>query len=221
MIATRSASWGHARTSSALGRRAVAGGRRRHVAHARGHGVGRGGRAAAGGVGGRRRRWGPALSALARGSGRRGALAAGAGIALVGCGLLGMAGVVGAVPLVLSGSVLLGARNTAVMLGRYAAADLVEEADRPRAMGSVLAATAIGAVAAPNLLGPDERPGGTRRTARAHGPVHAGRGRLRSDRRGPHGAPTRRGPRRRPGRPAHRPVRPPAPPEPPWGCWRW
>jgi MFS family permease len=44
--------------------------------------------------------------------------------------------------------------NTAVMLGRYAAADLGNQSARGRAMGAVLAATTVGAVVGPNLLAP-------------------------------------------------------------------
>jgi hypothetical protein len=54
----------------------------------------------------------------------------------------------------LVGSLLLGAGNTAVMLGRYAAADLGNQSARGRAMGAVLAATTVGAVVGPNLLAP-------------------------------------------------------------------
>ncbi len=79
--------------------------------------------------------------------------------------LAGSAGAVGAAVVVVStlggqlagilaGSLLFGAGNTAVMLGRYAAADLGREADRARAMASVLVATTVGAVAGPNLLAP-------------------------------------------------------------------
>jgi len=49
---------------------------------------------------------------------------------------------------------LLGAGNTTVMLSRYAAADLGDEASRTAAMASVLVATTVGAVAGPNLLAP-------------------------------------------------------------------
>lgn len=100
---------------------------------------------------------GPVLSGLARRGGRRRALTVGALTALAGCGVLVLAGVVGDLATILVGSVLLGSGNTTVMLGRYAAADLGPEAARPRAMASVLAATAIGAVAGPNLLGPATR----------------------------------------------------------------
>lgn len=94
------------------------------------------------------------LSGLTRRAGRRAALSAGLLVALAGSVVVAGGGFVGALPVVLAGSVLLGAGNTVVMLGRYAAADLVDEAGRGRAMGAVLAATTVGAVAGPNLLGP-------------------------------------------------------------------
>lgn len=56
--------------------------------------------------------------------------------------------------LLLVGSAGLGAANAAIFLTRYAAADLGGEAGRGRALGVVFFATALGAVASPNLLGP-------------------------------------------------------------------
>lgn len=96
----------------------------------------------------------PAISWLAARIGRRNALAAGAATAFAGCGILLTGTAFSALSLILLGSALLGAGNTAVMLGRYAAADLVPAGDRARAMASVLSATTIGAVLGPNLLGP-------------------------------------------------------------------
>jgi MFS family permease len=55
-------------------------------------------------------------------------------------------------PLLLAGSLLLGGGNTAVMLARYAAADLASH--RGRAISTVVTAASVGAVAGPNLLGP-------------------------------------------------------------------
>jgi MFS family permease len=87
---------------------------------------------------------------LARGRGV--ALAAGAGASALAC-VVTFAGAIGDDLLwVLLGSALLGAGNATVMLGRYAAADLVPDGARIRAMGSVLAVSTIGAVAGPNLL---------------------------------------------------------------------
>jgi MFS family permease len=56
--------------------------------------------------------------------------------------------------LLLAGSAALGAANAAIFLTRYAAADLGGETGRGRALGVVFFATALGAVASPNLLGP-------------------------------------------------------------------
>jgi MFS family permease len=58
-------------------------------------------------------------------------------------------------PLLLGGCGLLGGGNAALMLARYAAADLDDLDDRRgRAMGRLVAAASVGAVAGPNLLGP-------------------------------------------------------------------
>ena len=56
--------------------------------------------------------------------------------------------------LLLIGSAALGAANAAIFLTRYAAVDLGGETRRGRALGVVFAATALGAVVSPNLLGP-------------------------------------------------------------------
>ena len=55
-------------------------------------------------------------------------------------------------PLLLAGCVLLGAGTTAIMLARYAAADIASR--RGRAISTVLAAATLGAVVGPNMLGP-------------------------------------------------------------------
>jgi MFS family permease len=94
------------------------------------------------------------LSALTRRAGRRLALVAGLVVALSGCIVTMAGGAAGSLAVVLAGSLMLGAGNTVVMLGRYAAADLGPQAARGRAMGAVLAATTVGAVAGPNLLAP-------------------------------------------------------------------
>jgi MFS family permease len=56
--------------------------------------------------------------------------------------------------LLLAGSAALGAANAAIFLTRYAAIDLGDDTGRGRALGVVFFATALGAVASPNLLGP-------------------------------------------------------------------
>ncbi|MEJ3655621.1 MFS transporter [Actinomycetes bacterium KLBMP 9759] len=92
------------------------------------------------------------IGELSRRTGRAVALAAGAGIAAAGSLVVLAGAVTVSLAAVLAGSVLMGAGNTAVMLGRYAAAELSEPAQRSRAMASVLVATTVGAVAGPNLL---------------------------------------------------------------------
>jgi len=97
------------------------------------------------------------VSALSRRAGRRVGLTVSLGIAAVGA-----AGVVAGAELedfalVLVASVLFGAGNTAVMLARYAAADLSTPSQRGRAIGLVVFATTFGAVAGPNLLEPAGR----------------------------------------------------------------
>ncbi|MFI5909492.1 hypothetical protein [Dactylosporangium sp. NPDC051541] len=87
------------------------------------------------------------LSALTRRFGRPRALAAGALAAAGGCAVVVAAAHLGSLPLVLAGTLLSGAGNTAVMLTRYAAAE------HGGTMTAVLTATAAGAVAGPLLLG--------------------------------------------------------------------
>jgi MFS family permease len=70
----------------------------------------------------------------------------------LGAGVTVAAAALEAWPLLLAGSFLLGAGTTAVMLARYAAADLSSR--RARSISTVLAAATVGAVAGPNLLGP-------------------------------------------------------------------
>jgi MFS family permease len=91
-----------------------------------------------------------AMSALSRRYGRSRALAAGLAVA-AGGSLVVLAG---DLTWLLAGTLLFGAGNAAVMLGRYAAADRAPEGARARAMATVLVATTVGAVAGPNLLVP-------------------------------------------------------------------
>ena len=94
------------------------------------------------------------ISGLSRTAGRRPGLATALVIGAAGAGLCVLAGAIGNLPLLLVGCLLFGAGNTAVMLARYAAADLSEPARRARTIGIVVFATTFGAVAGPNLLGP-------------------------------------------------------------------
>jgi MFS family permease len=94
------------------------------------------------------------ISALSRHAGRRAGLTA--ALALAAAGSVGMvvAGVLESFALLLVASLPFGAGTTAVMLARYAAADLSTPAERGRAIGAVVFATTFGAVAGPNLLEP-------------------------------------------------------------------
>lgn len=99
------------------------------------------------------------LSRITAARGRRTSLATGAVSAVLGCAAVITGAFTGSLPGVLVGCLLLGAGNTAVTLLRYAAADLVDELGRARAMASVLVATAAGAVVGPSLLGPTDELG--------------------------------------------------------------
>jgi MFS family permease len=87
-------------------------------------------------------------------AGRAAGLMLGYGIGTVGAALVVVAAAVDDFALLLVGSAGLGAANAAIFLTRYAAADLGGETGRGRALGIVFFATALGAVASPNLLGP-------------------------------------------------------------------
>lgn len=99
----------------------------------------------------------PILSRVSSVRGRRAGLRLGVGVAVGGCVLLIAATAWASLLATIVGCLLLGAGQTAVMLARYAAADLVTNAERARAMASVLAATAAGAVLGPNLLAPTDQ----------------------------------------------------------------
>lgn len=86
--------------------------------------------------------------------GRGRALAAGYGVGVIGALVVLIGAVVASLPLVLGGSLLLGPANASVFLARYAGADLADTARRGRGLGTTLFATSLGAVLAPNLLGP-------------------------------------------------------------------
>ena len=92
-----------------------------------------------------------AVARIMRDHGRRAGLAA-AYLAGAAGALVVAAAAWGSWPLLLAGSLLLGGGNAAVMLARYAAADLASR--RGRAISTVVAAASVGAIAGPNLLGP-------------------------------------------------------------------
>jgi MFS family permease len=94
------------------------------------------------------------ISRVARSAGRAGGLVLGYGAGAVGAVLVVAAAELEDLALLLAGSAALGAANAAIFLTRYAAADLGGDSGRGRALGVVFFATALGAVASPNLLGP-------------------------------------------------------------------
>jgi MFS family permease len=94
------------------------------------------------------------ISALSRRAGRRAGLTAALALAALGAVGVVVAGVMESFALLLVASLPFGAGTTAVMLARYAAADLSTPRERGRAIGAVVFATTFGAVAGPNLLEP-------------------------------------------------------------------
>jgi MFS family permease len=94
------------------------------------------------------------ISALSKRAGRRTGLTTALSLAALGAVGIVAAGALDSFALLLAASVFFGAGNTAVMLARYAAADLSAPAARGRAIGRVVFATTFGAVAGPNLFGP-------------------------------------------------------------------
>lgn len=85
--------------------------------------------------------------------GRRGALALGYGLGLLGAALAVVAGVVSSFPLLLVAAALFGGGTASNLQARYAATDASSAATRGRALSVVVWATTIGAVAGPNLSG--------------------------------------------------------------------
>ena len=94
------------------------------------------------------------ISLVFRRAGRRSGLVLALGTAAVGAGGVVAAGVLASFSLLCAASAVFGAGNTAVMLARYAAADLSAQEARGRAIGRVVFAATFGAVAGPNLLAP-------------------------------------------------------------------
>src|SRR5215207_2572123 len=93
-----------------------------------------------------------AVTRVMSGHGRRAGLSVAYLVGAIGAALVVVAAAFRSWPLLLSGCGLLGGGNTAVMLARYAAADLASR--RGRAISTVVAAASVGAIAGPNLLGP-------------------------------------------------------------------
>jgi MFS family permease len=86
--------------------------------------------------------------------GRRVGLVAGLLVGAAGAALCVAAGVVGSMPLLLLGALLLGSTSAANAAARYAATDLASPATRARSLSLVVWATTLGAVVGPNLTGP-------------------------------------------------------------------
>jgi MFS family permease len=93
-----------------------------------------------------------AVTRVMAAAGRRRGLAAAYLAGVAGAALVVAATAWRSWPLVLAGCVLLGGGNAAVMLARYAAADLAGR--RGRSISTVVTAASVGAVVGPNLLGP-------------------------------------------------------------------
>jgi MFS family permease len=93
-----------------------------------------------------------AVTRVMRDHGRRAGLTAAYLAGAAGAALAVAAAGWGSWPLLLAGCLLLGGGNAAVMLARYAAADLSSQ--RGRSISTVVTAASVGAVAGPNLLGP-------------------------------------------------------------------
>ena len=94
------------------------------------------------------------ISALSRRAGRRTGLTVALVTAAFGAAGVVLAGVLDSFVLLCAASAVFGSGNTAVMLARYAAADLSTPLERGRAIGRVVFAATFGGVAGPNLLGP-------------------------------------------------------------------
>lgn len=94
------------------------------------------------------------ISRHARHAGRGAGLVLGYGIGAAGAVMVVAAAAIDDLALLLAGSAALGTANAAIFLTRYAGADLGGDSGRGRALGVVFFATALGAVASPNLLGP-------------------------------------------------------------------
>ena len=84
--------------------------------------------------------------------GRRAGLTLGYGIGAVGAVGAGLAVILGAFPLFLVSTVLMGCANASNQLSRYTAADMYDETKRATAIGLVVWGSTLGAVVGPNLV---------------------------------------------------------------------
>ena len=121
------------------------------------------------------------LARLMSRRGRRVGLVHGLPARAAGAVLAVTAGVLGSMPLLLVGAMLLGATTAANNGSRYAATDLAPAHHRARALSLVVWATTFGAVAGPNLTGASAWEADRPRHPRAHRAV---RPRQRRDARG-------------------------------------
>jgi MFS family permease len=96
------------------------------------------------------------LASLARGAGRRTALATGILTSTVGAVLIVLAAGLGLFPLLLVGFALLGVGAAVNLQTRFAATDLASPRHRGRDLSLVVWSTTIGAVVGPNLFGPGQ-----------------------------------------------------------------
>jgi MFS family permease len=97
------------------------------------------------------------MARLMAARGRRAGLVAGYLTGALGAGLAVLAALAGSFALLLAGTVLFGAATTANGQARYAATDLAAPSRHARALGLVVWATTVGAVAGPNLIAPAGR----------------------------------------------------------------
>ncbi len=95
-----------------------------------------------------------ALSWLMVRRGRRAGLATGYAVSVIGAVIATIAVVMLSLPLLLMGTVLIGFGNASNQLSRYVSADLAPPDRRASAIGLVVWAATIGAVAGPNLVAP-------------------------------------------------------------------
>ncbi len=94
------------------------------------------------------------LARISSASGRRAGIVSGYLTGGAGAAVCVLAGVVTSFPLLLVGTLLLGATSASTYQARYVAADLALPARRARSLATVMWATTVGAVLGPNLVGP-------------------------------------------------------------------
>jgi MFS family permease len=92
------------------------------------------------------------LSALMARRGRRFGLSVGYGLSVLGAVIAGGAVILGSLPVLLGGTLLIGFGNTSNQLARYAAADLYPPERRGSAIGLVVWGATVGAIIGPNLI---------------------------------------------------------------------